>query len=168
MPWGLLLNRYVFGALALIALFVLLVQEKSRYDDRRREEGAAPYITAIAKQKAAATAELSAKIAENVAREEADRLRSITNQKDYDDVLKKLTVDRDKYRADGLRFQADRRGVCGDSAGGQASSSAGATEAVSVEVRIPDAIGADLRKLADDADELAAWGKSCFAFVNGK
>ena len=170
MPWTLLLNRYVLGALAIAALVAFLAYQKGAYDDRRREEGAAPYITAIVKQKEEAAAQLSEKINENARREEADRQRAITNQKDYDAILsdyQKRLADADaKRRADGLRFNVERRGVCGDSAGSQASASAGATQDVPLEIRIPDATANALFTLAIEADELRVWAKSCHAFVN--
>ncbi len=164
--WMLLLNRYVLGGIALIALAFYLHHAKGPYDDARRSEGAAPYIAAIAAQKAEAATQLAAKIAENAAREKADALRAITNQKEYDDALKKLAADRDKYRADGLRFKADRGGICGGGAGKETGTSAGATQDVPVEVRIPYETGKALRELADEADRLAVWGRSCFQFVN--
>lgn len=163
-----LLNPYkwLIGIALVAALSGGAWYAKGVYDDNRRAEGAAPYIAAIAAQKAEAATQLAAKIAENAAREKADALRAITNQKDYDDALKKLAADRDKYRADGLRFKADRGGICGDSTGKEAGASAGATQDVPVEVRIPYETGKALRELADEADRLAVWGRSCFQFVN--
>lgn len=168
MDWLKLLDPYrwlIAGGLAL-SLVVAGWAWKGHYDEARRAEGAAPYIAAIAKQKAEAAAQLAAKIAENAKREEVDRQRALTNQKEWDNERKKLIADRDQYRANSLRFKADRGGICGDSAGKEGGSSPGATQDVSVEVRLPYEIGKALRSLMDEADELAIWGKSCHAFVN--
>jgi len=163
MPWSLLLNRWVLGALAFAALVAFLAYQKGSYDDRRRAEGATPYITAIAAQKAEAAAQLSAAISQNARREEADRQRAITNQKDYDESLKAL-VDSNRKYAGQLRDPGRRDG--GRCPGSEASPRTGTVEVVPVGGRISDEAGAFLRQLADDADRLAVWAKSCHAFVN--
>ena len=174
MPWSLLLNRWVLGALAFAALVAFLAYQKGSYDDRRRAEGATPYITAIAAQKAEAAAQLSAAISQNARREEADRQRAITNQKDYDESLKAL-VDSNRKYAGQLRDPGRRDG--GRCPGSEASPRTGATQDVPVGGRISDAprevlqpisdeAAKFLRKEADLADKITLWGKACNAFVN--
>ena len=163
MPWSLLLNRWVLGALAFAALVAFLAYQKGSYDDRRRAEGATPYITAIAAQKAEAAAQLSAAISQNARREEADRQRAITNQKDYDESLKAL-VDSNRKYAGQLRDPGRRDG--GRCPGSEARARTGTVEVVPVGGRISDEAGAFLRQLTDEADRLAVWAKSCHAFVN--
>ena len=163
MPWSLLLNRWVLGALAFAALVAFLAYQKGSYDDRRRAEGATPYITAIAAQKAEAAAQLSAAISQNARREEADRQRAITNQKDYDESLKAL-VDSNRKYAGQLRDPGRRES--GSCPGSEARTGSGAVEVVPVGGRISDEAGAFLRQLTDEADRLAVWAKSCHAFVN--
>lgn len=130
------------------------------------------YENKIKDQKLEAQRVLADVIRLNGIKEESDRQRAITNQKDYDAKLseyqKRLADSDAKRRADGLRFNVERRGVCGDSTGKEAGTSAGTVENVSVEIRVPDAIGKALFDLAIEADQLAIWGNTCFEFVNKK
>ena len=132
----------------------------------------AAWTVTIAAQKLDAAMQLADVIRKHSIEEAADRQRAITNQKDYDAKLseyqKRLADSDAKRRADGLRFNVERRGVCGDSAGKETGTSAGTVESVQLEIRIPDAIGKALFDLASEADQLAIWGKSCFDFVNKK
>lgn len=176
--WPILVNKYVLGGLAIAALALFLYHAKESYDEDRRAEGRAPVEEALIRHKAEAAAKLSAKIKENEQREAADQARAVTSQKDYDYALKKLVDDRDRYRANGLRFQADRSRFCSGSAGSQTSPGTGTPENATavagvqnapreaVSVSLPTVIADGLRKMADEADELAIWAKSCHAFVN--
>lgn len=176
--WALLLNRYVLGGLAIAALALFLYHAKENYDEARRAEGRAPIEAAVTRLKAEAAAKLSAKIKENEQREAADQARAVTSQKDYEYAIKKLVADRDRYRANGLRFQTNRSGFCGSGAGSEASTSAGTPENATamagvqdenrkiIQVILPDYISAELRKIADEADMLSVWAKSCFIYVN--
>lgn len=130
----------------------------------------AAWKVTIAAQKLDAAMQLADVIRLNGIKEEADRQRAITNQKDYDAKLseyqKRLADSDAKRRADGLRFSVERRGVCGDSATSQAGTSAGTVENVPLEIRVPDALANALFDLASEADKLAVWAESCYKFVN--
>lgn len=179
MPWGILLNKYVLGGIAIAFLLFFLHHAKETYDESKRQEGRAPLEAAIAKQKQEAAAQLLAKVKENELREAQDRQKAVDSERNYREKLSDYEKKLAATRANSLRFAADRSRTCGDGPGKEGSTSTGATKDVSVEGGVPDEIRAPLvielpadiaagaKALMVEADRLAIWGESCFKRVNG-
>jgi hypothetical protein len=149
---------------ALIAAFVgYLAYEKGAYDDRRRVEGAAPYIAAIAAQKREAAILLQAETekAAKVSKSWSDYARSSD-----DEYEKKIAVIRAAANsANGMRLISPERwnsSACATAG----KDDTGTSKDASTSGKFLAELDAFLRSEASRADEIATYALSCYNFVN--
>lgn len=159
-PW-----KYLLYAAMIAAFIGGVVHEKHSYDDRRKEEGAAPYREAIEKQKREAELVLAAEIAKNKAISEGwiNYARSSDNE-----YTKEIAAIRASVNVgSGVRFTDPGRRPSGGCPAAPASS-AGAPQDAPASGQLSGEASAFLRSEAARADELVVWAKSCHAYANTK
>lgn len=161
--WTLLLNRYVLGGIAIAALIGFLAYSKHGYDERRRAEGAAPYIAAIEKQKVEAKALLDSEIAKNTALE-----------KQWVEYARKADDDYAKQIADIRNRGNAARGVrlygCGQDSGSPAPAGkdAGSPQDAPTAGQLSARTTEFLVAQATRADEVHAYALTCHEYVKSR
>ena len=155
-PW-----KYLLYAALIAGAIGSVIYAKHSYDDRRREEGAAPYKIAIANQKQEASKLLASETAkaEKVTQGWIDYSR-----KADDDYAKKVAAIRTAPIGGGL-YDSSRRWISSNCPAASKGNT-GTPENTAEQSRLSGVAEQFLYSEAKRADEVAEYAMSCYRYVN--